>query len=145
VRGSDRSIRSKQWHPATAGTVPVDNRMEAIMATEITVDTATNGDVTVEGTEAPVVRPDVTPYGAFKVTNIALVRAGIEDVKVTPQSMYSRAAKDVIASYRDADDKVWFEAEAFHAWLTKFVASYVNGGTSATRIDYDALADEYAL
>ena len=117
------------------------------MATEITVDMDAKGDMTVEGTEVvePTRKGDITPYGAHKVTNIALKRAGVEDVKVTPQAMYSRAAKGIIASYRDDDDKVWYDGEAFAAWLTKFVAGYVNGGTSATRIDYDALADEYMV
>jgi hypothetical protein len=116
--------------------------MELNMSTDITPV----ADVNVEGTEPEqAVKSDLTPYSAFKVTNIALVRAGIDDVKVTPQAMYSRAAKGIITSYRDSDDKVWFDGEAFAAWLAKFVAGYVNGGTSAARTDFEALADEYLV
>jgi hypothetical protein len=87
---------------------------------------------------------DVTPYGASKIVNVLLVRAGVEGVKVSSQVMYSRAAKGIVESYRDEDGKWWMKGDAFAKWAKRYVDGYVNGTQSRSVTDWDAVADAYA-
>jgi len=88
---------------------------------------------------------DLTPFAAHHVVNIMLRNAGIDDVEVRPQMLYSYAKKGVIASNydtREDGEKVYFDGDAFKAWLDRYVAR-VKNGEGASRIDYDKLAEQY--
>ena len=99
----------------------------------------------VQGTETvAAAKADLTPYGASKVVNVMLVRAGVEGVKVSSQVMYSRAAKGIVASYRDSDGKWWMKGDAFAKWAKRYVDGYVNGTVGSAKTDWDAVADAYA-
>jgi len=81
----------------------------------------------------------LTPYAAFKVTNIVLESKGI-DRTVTPQMMYSYAKNDRIATITIPGDKrVYFEGGAFKAWLD----AYVDGGAPGSKVNFETLAEQY--
>ena len=88
---------------------------------------------------------DITPFAASKVVNIVLRNAGIDDIEVKPQMLYTYAKKNVIASNYDTradNEKVMFDGDAFKAWLDRYVER-VKSGEGASRVDYDKLAEQY--
>ena len=85
---------------------------------------------------------DITPYAAAKVTNIALKANGL-DKEIKPQMMYTYAKKNVITVVEhEGDEKVYFDGDAFKAWLDKYIVRVQNGDV-AERTDYEALANQY--
>jgi hypothetical protein len=88
---------------------------------------------------------NLTPFAAHHVVNIRLRAAGIEDVQVRPQMMYTYAKKGIIASNYDTraeGEKVYFDGDEFKAWLDRYVQK-VKSGSSGARVDYDKLAEQY--
>lgn len=86
----------------------------------------------------------LTPYEAAKVANIVLqAKLGEDNFKeVTPQSMYTKAKNGTIESNyetRDEGEKVFFDGDAFKAWLDK----RVEGTNVSERKDYAKLAEQY--
>jgi hypothetical protein len=88
---------------------------------------------------------NITPFTAAKVASMVLAQEGI-DVEVRPQMMYSYAKKGLIASnYNERVDgeKVYFNGDAFKAWLDKYVDNARNGITGS-KVDYELLAQEFS-
>jgi hypothetical protein len=83
---------------------------------------------------------DLTPYAAFKVTNLVLAAEGLDKV-ITPQMLYSYAQKELIATV-PGSKPILFEGEAFKEWLDKYVSRVRNGDANA-RVDYEALAEQF--
>ena len=85
---------------------------------------------------------DITPYAAAKVTNIALKANGL-DKEIKLQMMYTYAKKNVITVVEhEGDEKVYFDGDAFKAWLDSYIVK-VQNGESAARTDYAELASQY--
>jgi hypothetical protein len=88
---------------------------------------------------------NITPFAAAKVVNVVLRNAGIDDVTVAPQMLYNYAKKGIIASNYDTraeNEKVYFDGDAFKAWLDRYVER-VKSGEGTSRVDYDKLAEQY--
>ena len=83
---------------------------------------------------------DLTPYAAFKVTNLVLAAEGLDKV-ITPQMLYSYAQKELIATV-PGSKPILFQGEAFKEWLDKYVSRVRNGDANA-RVDYEALAEQF--
>jgi hypothetical protein len=147
VNGGDGLLRSVVLQ-VRAGSTYNGSSAAATDAAATSAEERDMQDSTQQGTDetATVERtlPDLTPYAASKVVNTMLARAGVA-VKVTSQAMYSRASKGVVESYRDADGKWFVKGESFARWAKRYVDGYVNGTATQTRVDYDALADLYAV
>ena len=88
---------------------------------------------------------NVTPFAAAKIANIVL-RANDLDSEIRPQMMYNYAKRDIITSNyetRDEGEKIYFDGESFKAWLDRYVEN-VKNGTTSSRTDYEALAEEFS-
>jgi hypothetical protein len=82
----------------------------------------------------------ITPYAAHKIVNIVLASKG-QDKVVTPQMMYSYAKNKRIATTEvPGSKKVYFDGNAFKAWLDAYVSGQnVAGG----KVNFENLASQY--